>query len=188
MIKVAPLNQKAMPRSFPSNSSAQSTSVPDAQQAPPNSASPDSASPDSASPDTALTEAAPAATLPEANASANVLVVTHTAQGEISSLYWPQSSNCQNCEDLVGQSVAALFGPVAAPPYLARVQKVLATQEPEEFTCVVRCGHHPISFEFVLSSAASEPDRQCAPERAISDNRFGRSGGKCRRHWSPDCA
>ena len=31
------------------------------------------------------------------------------------------------------------------------MQKVLATQEPEEFKCVVRCGNHPISFEFLLS-------------------------------------
>ncbi len=84
-------------------------------------------------------------------ASANVLVVTHTGQGEILSLHWPQSSDCQNCENLTGQSVEALFGPVAVEPYLARVQKVLATGQPDEFQCVVRCGHQPVSFEFLLS-------------------------------------
>lgn len=148
-----------MPRPFPPNSSAQSTSVSDAHQSVP----PANTAPDTESPDTASTEATPAAipvaissAIPseastETSASANVLVITHTAQGEILSLHWPQSSDCQNCEDLVGHSVAALFGPVAAPPYLTRVQKVLATQEPEEFRCVVRCGHHPVSFEFLLS-------------------------------------
>ncbi len=87
----------------------------------------------------------------EANALNNVLVVTHTAQGEILSLHWPQSNDCQDYENLVGQSVASLFGPVAVEPYLEHVQRVLATQKPEEFKCVVRCGHHPISFEFLLS-------------------------------------
>ena len=134
-----------MPRSSPPNSSAQSTSVSDAQQR----------VPPANNPSTEAAAAIPSEITPgtsaEASASANVLVVTHTAQGEILSLHWPQSSDCENCEDLVGDSVTALFGPVAAPPYLTRVQKVLATQEPEEFQCVVRCGHHPISFEFLLS-------------------------------------
>ena len=65
--------------------------------------------------DSPLPEAEAAAIPSQAGASANVLVVTHTAQGEILSLHWPQSSDCQNCEDLVGHSVTALFGPVAAP-------------------------------------------------------------------------
>jgi signal transduction histidine kinase len=87
----------------------------------------------------------------DGNVPTHVLVVTHTAQGEILSLHWPQSNDCRDCGNLVGQSVASLFGPVAVEPYLERVQKVLATQKPEEFKCVVRCGHHPVSFEFLLS-------------------------------------
>jgi signal transduction histidine kinase len=85
------------------------------------------------------------------NALTNVLVVTHTEQGKILSLHWPESNDCQDCDDLVGQSVASLFGPVAVEPYLERVHKVLTTRRPEEFKCVVRCGHHPVSFEFLLS-------------------------------------
>ena len=83
--------------------------------------------------------------------NSQALVVTHTAEGEILSLHWPQSADCQNCEALEGQSVAALFGPVAIAPYLARVQQVVKNQQPEEFQCVVRCGHQPISFDFLLS-------------------------------------
>lgn len=83
--------------------------------------------------------------------STNVLVVTHTGEGKILSLHWPQTNDCQDCENLAGQSVDALFGPVAVEPYLARVQKVLATGQPDEFQCVVRCGHQPVSFEFLLS-------------------------------------
>lgn len=102
--------------------------------------------------------------MPEANQEAlsvaaeptSVLVVAHTGQGKILSLYWPQlddaqTDDAQNGQELVGQSVAALFGPVAVTPYLQRVQQVLKNQKPEEFQCVVRCGHHPVSFEFVLS-------------------------------------
>ena len=86
-----------------------------------------------------------------ASEPANVLVVAHTAQGEILSLHWPQTDDCKSCEDLVGQPVGALFGPVAVDPYLQRVQRVLASQKPESFQCVVRCGHRPVSFELVLS-------------------------------------
>ncbi len=82
---------------------------------------------------------------------ANVLVVAHTVQGEILSLHWPQTDDCKNCEDLIGQPVSALFGPVAIIPYLQRVRRVLENQKPEAFQCVVRCGHQPVSFEFVLS-------------------------------------
>jgi signal transduction histidine kinase len=125
-----------MPRSVHPPSSAQPTPEPHAQQvAPTNGAG----------------CAAKNGDADGANALTNVLVVTHTDQGEILSLHWPESNDCQNCENLVGQSVASLFGPVAVEPYLARVQKVLTTQKPEEFKCVVRCGHHPISFEFLLS-------------------------------------
>lgn len=83
--------------------------------------------------------------------TSNVLVVIHSVQGEILSLHWPETQDCQNCENLVGQSVEALFGPVAVTAYKAHVQRVLETQKPKEFQCVVRCGYHPISFEFVLS-------------------------------------
>ena len=121
-----------MPRPVPSQSTAQSANQPtlvlDSKQALLNS------------PD-----------LADESTSKNVLVVTHTASGEILSLHWPQSQDCQNCDDLSGRSVDALFGPVAVEPYLNRVQKVLATQKPDEFRCVVRCGNQPVSFEFLLS-------------------------------------
>jgi len=86
------------------------------------------------------------------NVASNVLVVTHTEAGEILSIHWPHSTDCQSCaEDLTGQTVDALFGPVAAVPYMAHVSKVLSTRQPEEFQCVVRCGNQPVSFEFLLS-------------------------------------
>jgi len=81
----------------------------------------------------------------------NVLVVTHTSNGEILSLHWPKTEDCQDCQDLVGQSVESLFGPVAVKPYLKRVEQVLEHQKPVEFQCVVRCGSQPVSFEFLLS-------------------------------------
>ncbi|MEO0518016.1 MAG: ATP-binding protein [Cyanobacteria bacterium P01_A01_bin.116] len=84
-------------------------------------------------------------------AAKSVLVVTHTASGDILSLHWPQTDDCQNCEDLVGQTVESLFGPVAVKSYLQKVSQVLETQQPEEFRCVVRCGHQPVSFDFLLS-------------------------------------
>ena len=81
----------------------------------------------------------------------NALVVTHTAEGEILSLHWPDTIECRALESLIGEPVSALFGPVAIEDYFQRVQQVLATQEPEAFQCVVRCGSQPVSFEFLLS-------------------------------------
>ena len=83
--------------------------------------------------------------------NANTLVVTHTASGEILSLHWPDADDCQNCENLAGQSVEVLFGPVAIAQYMERAQQALAEQRPKEFQCVVRCGQRPISFDFLLS-------------------------------------
>ncbi|MEL7330640.1 MAG: ATP-binding protein [Cyanobacteria bacterium J06560_2] len=81
----------------------------------------------------------------------DVLVVTHTSQGEILSIHWPKSKECAVCQDLSGQSVSALFGPVAVKHYLAQAQKVLALGTPVSFQCVVRCGQQPVSFELILS-------------------------------------
>ncbi|MGB7247776.1 MAG: ATP-binding protein [Phormidesmis sp.] len=91
------------------------------------------------------------AALSDAQSSTNVLIVTHTEQGEILSLHWPETADCQNCGDLVGHSVTKLFGPVAVSAYLERVHQVIQTQKPDEFQCVVRCGHQPVSFDFLLS-------------------------------------
>ncbi|MEL7067114.1 MAG: ATP-binding protein [Cyanobacteria bacterium J06581_3] len=93
----------------------------------------------------------PMALLGEAAEASDVLVVTHTESGEILSLQWPRTDEGSGCTDMVGRSVAALFGPVAVEPYLAQVQKVLSMQAPVSFQCVVRCGQQPISFEFLLS-------------------------------------
>ncbi|MGB3570761.1 MAG: ATP-binding protein [Phormidesmis sp.] len=89
--------------------------------------------------------------LGDAAETSDVLVVTHTAQGEILSMHWPQSKDCLDCEDLSGQSVSVLFGPVAVEAYLAQVQNVLAQKKPVSFRCVARCGQQPVSFEFLLS-------------------------------------
>ena len=89
--------------------------------------------------------------LTEAAQSTNALLVTHTAEGEILSLHWPDIIDYQTSNSLVGESVSALFGPVAIEDYFQRVQQVLTTQQPEEFQCVVRCGSQPVSFEFLLS-------------------------------------
>ena len=97
------------------------------------------------------------ARLAEAAEPANVLVVIHTVEGEILSLHWPQSEDCQNCQDLTGQSVRALFGPVAIAAYLQHAEAVAAQQTPEEFQCVVRCGQQPISFDFILSPLPAQP-------------------------------
>ncbi|MEM6450548.1 MAG: ATP-binding protein [Cyanobacteria bacterium P01_D01_bin.105] len=97
--------------------------------------------------DSALAEAA----FVSQDVSSEILVVTHTETGKILSIHWPQSTDCQSCEALAGQSIDALFGPVAAKPYMAHVQKVLSTGHAEEFKCVVRCGNQPVSFELLLS-------------------------------------
>lgn len=106
----------------------------------------------------------------DSNLENNVLVVTHTSNGEILSLHWPQTEDCKNCQDLVGQSVEALFGPVAIKPYLKRVQQVLESQKPVEFQCVVRCGHQPVSFEFLLSPLplALPPTQSAVPHSAAN--------------------
>ncbi|MEO0456072.1 MAG: ATP-binding protein, partial [Cyanobacteria bacterium P01_A01_bin.114] len=77
--------------------------------------------------------------------------ILHTASGKILSLEWPQA--CQNTLDVsncIGQPIKVLLGPVAVGPYLERVRRVLESQQPEQFQCVIRCGYHPVSFDFVL--------------------------------------
>ncbi|MEO0769648.1 MAG: ATP-binding protein, partial [Cyanobacteria bacterium J06649_4] len=118
--------------------------------------------------------------------------VTHTAEGEILTLHWPQAEDCIDCQDLAGESVEMLFGPVAVGPYLLKSQQVLKAQAPESFPCVVRCGQQPISFEFLLSplplnamDEAGNPvvglvgvGRRVVPEVAqLSDVRFVRDNG-----------
>ncbi len=97
----------------------------------------------------------------------NALVVTHSAQGEILSLHWPDIIDCQDVQSLIGESVVALFGPVAVEAYFQRVRQVLTSRKPEEFQCVVRCGSQPVSFEFLLSplpidAAATETTHKAA--------------------------
>ena len=115
----------------------------------------------------------------DAAENTHTLVVTHTAAGRILSLYWPQSVDCQNCGDLVGESVLTLFGPVAIAQYMAHVEQVIQTQRPEEFQCVIRCGHQPISFDFLLSplpvaqmneSALDRADNSSASDSSASDS------------------
>ena len=111
----------------------------------------------------ALPDSDPVALFGESTDASDVLVVTHTEQGEILSLHWPEARECNVCNDLTGQSVEALFGPVAVEPYLVQVSEVLAQGSPVSFQCVVRCGQQPISFEMVLSplplsSALPSPD------------------------------
>ncbi|MGD1896916.1 MAG: ATP-binding protein [Phormidesmis sp.] len=99
----------------------------------------------------AVPDSDPVALLSGAEDASDVLVVTHTPQGEILSIHWPQSKECLDCDDLSGRSVSVLFGPVAVEPYQLQVQKVLDLGTPVSFQCVVRCGQQPVSFEFVLS-------------------------------------
>ena len=136
---------------------------------------------------TALPDVNQVALLGDSADLGDVLVVTHTAAGEILTLHWPQIEGCMDCQELVGQSVEALFGPVALTLYLARVQAVLASKSPESFQCVVRCGQQPISFELLLSPVKLNPadddepsttglvgvGRRITPEVArLSDVRF----------------
>ncbi len=127
---------------------------------------------ESISPNHIDAETAPAAVIEETAqktgkteaSGSHVLVVTHTAEGEILSLHWPESIDCQTGQTpdqtWVGESISAIFGPVALAPYLKRVKQVLETQKPQEFRCVVRCGHHPVSFEFLLSPLPSQVPSQ----------------------------
>ena len=103
----------------------------------------------------------------EAVEHSQALIVTHTATGELLSLYWPQSADCQDCEAIAGQSVESLLGPVAIAPYMARVQQVIKNQQPEEFQCVIRCGHQPISFDFLLSPLPSRQAGSDSSETAV---------------------
>ncbi|EDX84271.1 ATPase, histidine kinase-, DNA gyrase B-, and HSP90-like domain protein [Synechococcus sp. PCC 7335] len=88
----------------------------------------------------------------------NTLVVVHTVEGEILSMHWPQAADCieyvgeqGSVDQSVEQSVEVLFGPVAVVPYMEHVRQVVEQQSPQEFQCVVRCGHQPVGFDFVLS-------------------------------------
>ena len=105
--------------------------------------------------------------------SIDILVVTHSDTGQILSIHWPQSADCQDCADLAGQNVEALFGPVAAVPYMAHVHKVLLTHQPEEFRCVVRCGNQPVSFEFLLSPLPLERKAARKPEQQANGQTLG---------------
>lgn len=123
---------------------------------------------------TAVSASSPTALFGESADASDVLVVTHTAQGEILSLHWPDAKECDLCEELTGQSVFALFGPVATPPYLAQVAEVLSSRSPVSFQCVVRCGQQPISFEMVLSplplSSAFPPPESLNPDGVSAES------------------
>jgi len=124
---------------------------------------------------TAVSASDPVALFGEPADARDVLVFTHTARGEILSLHWPDAQECSLCEDLTGQSVSTLFGPVAVESYLAQVSEVLNIGAPVSFQCVVRCGQQPISFEMVLSpvplSSAFPPlsENASSQEDASSD-------------------
>ena len=146
----------------------------------------------------AVTETVGVLTDPALVASAqptSALVVTHTAEGEILSLHWPDIVECRALESLVGESVSSLFGPVAIEDYFQQVQQVLATQKPEEFQCVVRCGSQPVSFEFLLSPLPTDRTLEAPSQEAsligvgrqivleigqLSDARLSSSDGESR--------
>ncbi|MEL6552466.1 MAG: ATP-binding protein [Cyanobacteria bacterium J06621_11] len=110
----------------------------------------------------------PVALLADAAEAHDVLVVTHTAEGDILSMHWPQSKECVACENLAGQPISSLFGPVAVDGYLEQVEKVLELQTPVSFQCVVRCAQQPVSFEFVLSPLPLSSE--LTPEHTASDS------------------
>ncbi|MEO0647129.1 MAG: ATP-binding protein [Cyanobacteria bacterium J06650_10] len=110
----------------------------------------------------------PVALLADAAEAHDVLVVTHTAEGAILSMHWPQSKECVACENLAGQPISSLFGPVAVDGYLEQVEKVLELQTPVSFQCVVRCAQQPVSFEFVLSPLPLSSE--LTPEHTASDS------------------
>ncbi|MEO0757706.1 MAG: ATP-binding protein [Cyanobacteria bacterium J06648_16] len=94
--------------------------------------------------------------IPPLVAETVTLRVTHDEQGYISFLHWPDANSygidTANCVD---SHVECLLGPVSVASYLQRVARVLETGRSEQFQCVIRCGHHPVSFDFVL-----EPETQ----------------------------
>ena len=112
----------------------------------------------------------PATLLADSAEAHDVLVVTHTAEGVIISMHWPQSKECVTCEDLAGQSVASLFGPVAVDTYLEQAQQVLALRTSVSFQCVVRCAQQPISFEFVLSPLPLSSEISAGAEGTVIDS------------------
>ena len=79
------------------------------------------------------------------------LRVTHDERGIIHFFHWPDACNYGiESAASVGAHVEQLLGPVSITSYLKRVLRVLSTGQPERFQCVIRCGHHPVSFDFVL--------------------------------------
>ncbi len=99
----------------------------------------------------------PVARAVETAGQSNTLVVVHTVKGRILSMHWPQAVDCTDGEGYVGQSVEALFGPVAVVPYMENVRQVADQQSPKEFQCIVRCGQQPVGFDFLLSPLPVEP-------------------------------
>lgn len=99
----------------------------------------------------------PVARTSEPAEQSDTLVVVHTVEGKILSMYWPQAVDCTGGEGYVDQPVESLFGPVAVVPYMEYVRQVVEQQSPQEFQCVVRCGQQPVGFDFLLSPLPAQP-------------------------------
>ncbi len=81
-----------------------------------------------------------------------LIVFTHTAEGQLLSLYWPDALLPLPLSTVVGQNLeAGAFGPLAASAYLAQTRRVLERQQPERCQAAFRCGEHLHWLDLTLS-------------------------------------
>ena len=80
------------------------------------------------------------------------LVYVQEATGRCLSFYWQQAERYQlNPEAIVNSCLNENFGPIAAAPYLEKIQQILENQLPEHFCCEFQYQEHKFKFDLIVS-------------------------------------
>ncbi|MFB2878608.1 ATP-binding protein [Floridanema aerugineum] len=80
------------------------------------------------------------------------LVYVQEATGQYITFYWQQAERYEvNAEAIVNSCLNEKFGPVAAAPYLERIQQILEHQLPERFCCEFQYQEHKFKFDLIIS-------------------------------------
>lgn len=78
------------------------------------------------------------------------LMMTQDAAGVLLAFHWHQVSETE-AQQWLGKPMSGGFAPVACAPYLERLQRVLASQKPEQFRCLFEWSDRTILFDLVMS-------------------------------------
>ncbi|MDX2231131.1 MAG: ATP-binding protein [Leptolyngbyaceae cyanobacterium bins.349] len=80
------------------------------------------------------------------------LVLLHNAEGRFLSFLWQAESPYHlRPDEIVGSEINGVFRPVAIKPYLARIQEVLSTRLPQQFSTQFYYGDQLILLDLVMS-------------------------------------